>query len=270
MSVKFDRYLEGLCYDPHRDLDSLSFTLAIDDKTDLYKNISYTIEELPDKSLLYHWYCDIPKEFKDSKSHKIYGKIARENANAVEMQGDWVLNPLVPPQIGFAAYPWRDLSLPAEKQVPDPLRILVSLMGTIRPEWVKPLEQPGAWHIVGVGSPASVDIDPGTGAAILHLKDPLKESTTVELGPMSLEEDMTRRRPSYDLYVDNGKKDILLSQPCYCDLAIDGQASHDYLQTENFAWAYKLSTDPLPCGFPIPTEGYQGFVFRNSYPLYES
>ena len=255
MSVKFDRYLEGLCYDPHRDLDSLSFTLTLDKNIDLYKNITYTVEELPDKSILYHWQCDIPKEFKDSKSHQIYGKMARTNANPVQMQGDYIFKPLVAPSINFAKYPWVDIRLAVEKQTKDPLRILVTFNDVIRPEWVMALSDPASWTIDTIGHPTSVDIFPQLAAADLHLNEPLKNSTILHLGPVNLDTDLIAKG-EYNLDLPGDKSLLLLNPPCWCPFTVQ-DATHDYIESENFAWAYQaMDTGSTNCQIPGCDSGY--------------
>jgi hypothetical protein len=141
--IKFDRDLHGWCLDPHRKLNPLTFTLFIDDEVELYKELTYKVEVLPDGGFLYHWECTPYEKYLDYKRHLVEIRFIMFDGKARGTFGYPFLKPLELPSIGTLYYPWRDIKLPVEEQIFDPMKILVFLEGDMYPEWlelIKPTE----------------------------------------------------------------------------------------------------------------------------------
>jgi hypothetical protein len=162
------------------------------------------------------------------------------------------LKPTEIPQIAWVVYPWRNLTIPPEKQVPDDLNILIMISGIIREEWYPLFENPKVYNIDGIGNPQSVTISPELSAITLNLKEPLKKDTTIHIGPIDLGEDIKFDEiKDIDSPYDNPPQNKLLG-PCFCDMWPE-DGSHDYEETEDFYWATMLHTSESSCPIPGPT-----------------
>ena len=255
LDPKFDGFLTCILFDPHQELDTLSLTLALDGSLDLSNDLIYTAEKLPDNSLLFHIQCPVPKEYQDGQYHMLDGKVESTSSEPCAMSTRLQINPLLAPGINFAVYPYREIWLPVEEQKDDPGKMLVLLDGEIRPEWESPLSALSAWT-VGSSAPESVEVFPKLSAALLHLKEPIahdpeKGPLTVRLGPVEIEEGLWAD-DSTEVGVDPDAEPGELDQaPCWCDFQVE-QDHHDYIEGENFGWAYQAYDLPDWCPVPGP------------------
>ncbi len=252
--LEFDRFLKGWCLDPHMDLDPLTFTCIIDEKHDLYNNITYQVEILPDGSLMYHWKCAVPDDLKDNRRHLVEVRMDRFNGISLVSHGVPILKPFILPTIGALIYPWRDISLPVEEQKEDPLKILIFFDGDARQEWSGVLESPLSWNIEGLGNPVSIELeqmDSPWPIAVLNLQNEIEQNTTLTFGPVTLEKGLITG-DSESICLGGGGKDGDL---CWCGMNVTGIAHHDYLQIEDFAWAIEVSNIAKYCKIPVSDQG---------------
>lgn len=208
--MAYDRDITGILFDPHRDLILPTFKITVDGRIDLSGRIMYQSEELPDHSILFHWRCSVPEELYTNREHEVIGTVQRRKkkpvpavegrrtemweyertgeSQPVQMVTWFFFKPLDVPTINMAVYPWRELWLPEENQVKDPLKILVYMYPDIRPEWASALAEPEVWTLSGEGKPVSAEVDMQLSTVTLTLANPLFDTTVLELGPIEVEE----------------------------------------------------------------------------------
>jgi hypothetical protein len=261
--IEFDRVLIGWVVDPHHKVNTLTLavtvSLADGEIIDLSNDLTYTGEILPDGGYVYHWECVAPEKLLDSQQHLVQVTVMTLDKTPLMNMGNPRFNPLVLPGIGALYYPWRDVRLPVDQQVLDPMRIKVFIEGDLYPEWAELIKSVDTWTIKGYGNPLSVEfeqLDSDWPIAILNLKEPITMDTDLEFGPVNLEDGLT----AYDTEaiivdgVDREAENWL--EPCYCSMTIDEVDHHDYIQAEDFAGCLSIVVHDLgSCSIPCSDVG---------------